>query len=191
MPRGVYKRRSKREDILEAAAKIYAHHGFEGATIERMAEAAGVSKSLVLEHFGSKQELVKAVADFAVSESLERIREIDQTPSLTLRHREWLVHDLMAADRERWCLILGTVLVPSFEFQQRGEFSGFEEATARAALAHREELRDPTEQAARDYAHLAASLHISYVIDGREDKFRHGMKRLQDVFLLPEEGAEG
>jgi AcrR family transcriptional regulator len=49
-----------RARIRDAAMQLFGEHGFEGATIRGIAEAAGVSSGLVRHHFGSKQALREA-----------------------------------------------------------------------------------------------------------------------------------
>jgi len=53
---------STRERILEAATKVFARKGYLGASLEEIAEEAGVSKSLVLWYFKSKKNLAREVA---------------------------------------------------------------------------------------------------------------------------------
>ncbi|MGH8954581.1 MAG: TetR/AcrR family transcriptional regulator [Microbacterium sp.] len=48
---------AKREEILESALKIVAERGYNRATIRELAEAAGLSKTGLLHHFGTKEEL--------------------------------------------------------------------------------------------------------------------------------------
>jgi TetR/AcrR family transcriptional regulator, mexJK operon transcriptional repressor len=65
------KRKAKRASILEAAADMFIEHGFDGASIEMIAEAAGVSRQTIYNQFESKQalfleigrEIVKLVMD--------------------------------------------------------------------------------------------------------------------------------
>jgi AcrR family transcriptional regulator len=49
----------RREAILQAAAECIAAEGLDAASITKIAKRAGVSKSLVLYHFGNKQELAR------------------------------------------------------------------------------------------------------------------------------------
>ena len=51
----------KREIILEAALEVFANHGFRGATIDQIAEAAGMSKPNLLYYFASKEEMHKSL----------------------------------------------------------------------------------------------------------------------------------
>jgi TetR/AcrR family transcriptional repressor of mexJK operon len=53
--------KSKRQSILEAAKKAFLAHGYSGASMEAIAEAAPVSKPTLYSHFKSKQDLFAAV----------------------------------------------------------------------------------------------------------------------------------
>ena len=48
---------AKREEILETALRIVAQLGYNGATIRTLADAVGLSKTGLLHHFGTKEEL--------------------------------------------------------------------------------------------------------------------------------------
>ena len=50
-----------RERILEAASRVYAMHGFRGATTRRIAIEAGVNEVTLFRTFGSKGALLEAV----------------------------------------------------------------------------------------------------------------------------------
>jgi AcrR family transcriptional regulator len=50
-----------RERILEAAARVYAKHGFRGATTRLIANEAGVNEVTLFRTFGSKGALLEAV----------------------------------------------------------------------------------------------------------------------------------
>ena len=49
-----------RKAILEAARAQFAEHGYQRATIRRIARAAGVDPALVMQYFGSKDDLLAA-----------------------------------------------------------------------------------------------------------------------------------
>lgn len=50
---------ARRKQIIEAAVDVLADEGFRAATVERIARQAEVSKSLILYHFSSKDELLR------------------------------------------------------------------------------------------------------------------------------------
>ncbi|PRY21847.1 TetR family transcriptional regulator [Aliiruegeria haliotis] len=57
--------------ILDAALSEFATQGHGGARVDRIAEAAGVSKPMIYSYFGDKEELYKA----ALKESYVQIRQ--------------------------------------------------------------------------------------------------------------------
>jgi AcrR family transcriptional regulator len=67
MPRGEFDRSERRARtraaLLEAAVRVYARRGFDGATIDAIAEEAGFTKGAVYDHFGSKENLLFALLD--------------------------------------------------------------------------------------------------------------------------------
>jgi AcrR family transcriptional regulator len=48
-----------RHKILEAAARVYSHHGFRGATTRLIAQAADVNEVTLFRTFGSKEALIE------------------------------------------------------------------------------------------------------------------------------------
>lgn len=52
---------ASRRALLDAAAGAFAEFGYEGATLDAIAERAGVNKALVRYHFGDKQGLYSRV----------------------------------------------------------------------------------------------------------------------------------
>jgi AcrR family transcriptional regulator len=56
-PRRRLSAEERRESVLDAANNVFGAHGFENVRIDDVAAAAGISKALIYEHFGSKQEL--------------------------------------------------------------------------------------------------------------------------------------
>ena len=48
-----------RDELLTAAARVYAEAGYRGATTRRIALAAGVNEITLFRHFGSKDALLR------------------------------------------------------------------------------------------------------------------------------------
>src|SRR3954462_15880406 len=47
----------RRAAILDAALEVFSRRGYNGASIDEIATAAGISKALIYEHFPSKRDL--------------------------------------------------------------------------------------------------------------------------------------
>ena len=55
-----------RQRLIEAALKIFGEAGFEGASTRMLADAAGANLAAIPYHFGSKEGLYRAAAEFVV-----------------------------------------------------------------------------------------------------------------------------
>lgn len=53
----------RREQLLDTAAKLFAIHGYAGATTSQIAKAAGVSEPIIYRHFESKRDLFIALIE--------------------------------------------------------------------------------------------------------------------------------
>lgn len=62
---------STRQAILEAATELFAELGVGRVSMSKIASAAGVTKSLIHHHFGSKRDLWLAVREHAMGAYLE------------------------------------------------------------------------------------------------------------------------
>src|SRR5580693_7433483 len=58
---GTFTERARRGQIVECAIELIAERGYGDTSIAKIAERAGIAKSVVLYHFVSKEELVGAV----------------------------------------------------------------------------------------------------------------------------------
>jgi AcrR family transcriptional regulator len=54
----------RRSQLVDVGRSLFALRGLDGTTIEEIAAAAGVSKPVIYEHFGSKEGLYTQVVDF-------------------------------------------------------------------------------------------------------------------------------
>ncbi len=52
---------ARREQILDIAAQVFARHGFHGTSMNDVADAVGVTKPVLYQHFDSKQDLYLAL----------------------------------------------------------------------------------------------------------------------------------
>ncbi len=69
--------REKQDLILDAALGVFSLHGFRGATIDQIAEAAGMSKPNLLYYFASKEEIHRRLLTSMLDLWLDPLRELD------------------------------------------------------------------------------------------------------------------
>lgn len=65
-----------REKILQAAIECFGAFGYEGTSTRAVADRAGISHTLILYHFGSKEELWVAMMDNALGTYSAGVKEI-------------------------------------------------------------------------------------------------------------------
>ncbi len=66
-----------RELILDAALEVFSLHGFRGATLDQIAEVAGLSKPNLLYYFPSKEEVHKALLTGLLDTWLDPLRAMN------------------------------------------------------------------------------------------------------------------
>ena len=86
-----------REKLFEAAARVFEEQGIGGASIEAITAAAGFSRGAFYSNFDSKDELIFAMLEDHVAQSITRMHE------LLARHRNLadFIDALKTVDRSR------------------------------------------------------------------------------------------
>ncbi|GGK37398.1 hypothetical protein GCM10010124_32710 [Pilimelia terevasa] len=68
------------DEIVDCAAALFARHGFQEASVQRIADAVGYSKSGLLRHYPSKEALQEAVATRCLAELTDVARQVADRP---------------------------------------------------------------------------------------------------------------
>ncbi len=81
----------RREELLKAAARVYALHGYRGSTTRRIADDAGVNEITIFRQFGTKDALIhEAIATCGGSTHQALLPEIPVHPVAEIQ--EWARH---------------------------------------------------------------------------------------------------
>ena len=76
---------NRRDEILAAAAEVFAQHGFRGSTTRRIADAAGVNEITLFRQFGSKEALIReSMRHMTQSVGLSKLPEVPVDPEAEL-----------------------------------------------------------------------------------------------------------
>ena len=102
---------ARREQILDVAVEVFARNGFHGASMNDVAEAAGVTKPVLYQHFDSKQDLYMALLDEVGNRLLNAITKAtdgvasgrQQTEQGFLAYFQWV-----ADDHDAFLLLFGS-----------------------------------------------------------------------------------
>lgn len=81
--RSIARARDRRDSILAAATSVFAERGYHATSINAVASAAGIAKSVIYDHFTSKADLYIAIVEREAKELLRRRAEAVPQPGET------------------------------------------------------------------------------------------------------------
>jgi len=96
----------KKQQIINAALKLFANYGFHETSISKIAKEAWISKGLLYNYFESKESLLREImAEF--SETIMNLMNPDHDDEITSQEMEdffTLIIDLLKSNKEQWKL---------------------------------------------------------------------------------------
>lgn len=101
------RREETRQLLLQAAALLFARHGYDGVSLDTVAEEAGFSKGAVYWNFSSKQDLLASILELHCERQLSQVQGM-LAVAMPLDER---IRQISAAyfapseDAEDWCLL--------------------------------------------------------------------------------------
>jgi AcrR family transcriptional regulator len=126
-----------RRRLLDAAATVFAKRGFAAASLDEIAEEAGLTKGAVYSNFWNKEDLVLAVLEERFDRHLEEVvGQVDFESGLEEQARSSSVAYMTRSERDRWLLLL------DLEFLVHSARNP--ELSARTQVRHREMLATMT-----------------------------------------------
>ncbi|MBT9369500.1 TetR family transcriptional regulator C-terminal domain-containing protein [Rhizobium sp. CSW-27] len=114
----------KEEKILEAALDVFSAYGFRGATIDQIADAAGMSKPNLLYYFRTKEAIHRTLLDRMLFTWLEPLRAFDPEGNPESEIRSYIRRKLeMSRDFPRESRLFANEIIqgaPHIEDELRG-----------------------------------------------------------------------
>ncbi|WP_227394991.1 TetR/AcrR family transcriptional regulator [Jeotgalibacillus aurantiacus] len=99
MPRDEHKnveiRDARREQILNAAAKVFARRGMAAAKISDIAQEAQLSHGLVYHYFKSKEQIFVTLVKKASESSIEVVNEAKQLKGTPIEKLKWMTETIL------------------------------------------------------------------------------------------------
>ena len=111
----------RRQEILQAAARVFAQKGFEKSTTREIAQEAGVAEGTIYTHFASKQQLLTALVA-TVQAQFDAIRLRLQASGAAPADIVAMVEGVLATLAEQGEVIRGLLTAL---WDQRGSFQGY------------------------------------------------------------------
>ncbi|MFE6758208.1 TetR/AcrR family transcriptional regulator [Streptomyces sp. NPDC057684] len=153
-------RADREQQVLAAATEEFGHHGYEATTVAAVAARVGVTKPLVHQYFGSKQDLYLACLEPVGDRLLGAIRAAmaeheTGAPPTPLRVLNALFTALNG-QRETWFVLYDPSLPPGSNAAHRAAYyrDAIDDLAAigTADLVHAAETRDPLDADALKHA---------------------------------------
>lgn len=94
-------RDERKEQVLWAAAKVFARKGLADATIVDIAAAAGISHGLAYRYFRSKEEVFATVVERAMNGAGRLAEAVLEQPGTPWEKLRWITEQTLAGQRRR------------------------------------------------------------------------------------------
>lgn len=161
-------RQNKRDEIMQAAMRVFCHYGYDGATLEKVAQEAGVSKALVIKYFGTMHQLITlCLSDFAEAfvGNLEGFASGSENSFFAYSD---YVFELFKTSRAEYRLLFSIFLTPA-----HGDIIAALLPKYLAATERLMELFPETQSvdAQPELNYIFYSLLVSYVMGGNEENY--------------------
>jgi TetR/AcrR family transcriptional regulator, fatty acid metabolism regulator protein len=182
----------KRESILRAATRVFAHNGYFNSKVADIARAAGVADGTVYLYFKSKEEILHSIFDQNMAEAIAADRKlIDKLrdPREKLRRIASLHLERLGADRDL-AVVFQVELRGSTKFMEEFSAAGFAEylgllraifEEGQRAGVFRKELN--AKVAAKIFFGALDEMATNWIISKRSYKLEPMADVVMDVFL--------
>lgn len=90
----------RREQLIGVGRSVFADTGFESASLDVIAQRAGVTKPIIYEHFGGKEGLLAAVVDRELEALVKRVSDVMSRGAARERFEAAVVEFMAYAEEE-------------------------------------------------------------------------------------------
>src|SRR5277367_782969 len=85
------KNSTKKEIIIEKAARLFREKGFGAASMRDLAETVGVEAASLYNHIQSKSEILQAICFKVANEFISHLEEMERSSETTLKKMETII----------------------------------------------------------------------------------------------------
>lgn len=172
-------RRETREELLTAALKVFAAHGYRQASVDEIAAEAGYSKGALYWHFSGKEQLLLALIDERIDEPMremvallqsappERDMSVEATRAFARQLAEQ--REAVLLEREYWSLAIRDPDLRERYVERQQQLRQAFAAALEARVRHlgAPELPMPSEDVARIVLSIIGGLAVDALVDPR------------------------
>lgn len=145
-------RENKKQQILQAALKVFAGKGYNGATINMIAKEAGISKGLMYSYYESKEKLLEELLNFGMQKAAsflyeDTTRKLDSKEAFAASLRKMI--QLFLQEQDFWRLYTMLALQPHIAEKFQKEATAFLQQYLEVFMAYfkKKKSRNPMAEA--------------------------------------------
>ena len=131
----------RREQVATVTLRVISQYGVQGATLRRIAEAAGISSPALYNHFSGRQEILECALDILLERTLAWV-DSSSNPNMLERLRELggRVHERYIGSDQEW------LVMPLFELATAARNEGLTDRMGRNQLVILQRFVDIVEE---------------------------------------------
>lgn len=186
-----------RQALLDAALIVFSQKGYAAASLEEIAEHAGVSRGAIYWHFHSKAELYNTLVEETSAQTEGVIqRAIAEGSGILDRHRRVMIGLLVLLEEDatyravQELVLFKTEVTPELEESMKIKAAAFRAIEARVAATLRAGIEAGEVRADLDPVVAARSLHayingigLIWLFDQQAFSLRENAPALVDVYI--------
>lgn len=190
-------REAVRRRLLDAALRVFAEFGFESASVDQVATAAGLTKGAVYSNFAGKDDLFFAMMSDQIVSRVDAVRAVLAADPAAAQHRQTLqdigrVLTEALTERKDWQLVLLDFWLRAIRHEDvRAKFVAHRQVLRRAISDVVEQVLDgspaPGGLTVEEVVTLVVALNNGLAIERyvapdfvRDDLFGRALERLSD-----------
>jgi len=167
--------RRTRETIVETALELFSERGYDGTSLQQIADAVGLTKAAVYYHFKTKAEIASAIV-LPTHEAIEQLIDRASEGRTRTERIDLMVAgmvDLLLAHRGRMSIVQAD---PALEVELHKDMTGFDALMDRAVgVLYGQE---PTiEERAAVYIAAGLGKSLQRLADAPDDELREALVR--------------
>jgi AcrR family transcriptional regulator len=177
-------RKEKKELIMETALELFATEGYHNVSVSDIAEAAKISKGLMYNYFGSKEELLLSIAHTGITD-VTKAFDFNKDGILTRQELTLFIHMIfktVKTNKKFWRLYFMLFLQPDVSEIVKADFLAFQDRIYQIAYSYflEQGYEDPESELLMLSA-LIDGVAFQFVITGEYSNYP--LNRLEEYIL--------
>ena len=173
-------RQNKREEIIQSSVKVLGHYGYKGASLDSIATDAGVSKTLIIKYYETKENLASVCIDRMLNNFSEKLDRLLNKKNVELDQFLTETFQLIKISRNEWQFLGGVRLTPALSSYSREINARNDENVRKVIEKYNDQIVEGEESS---FAFLMKGLLSQYITTGDAESFHKAKEALFGCFI--------